>query len=146
MSSRFDPAEEDDEEEPEQPETEEETESEPADDPSTEADTTTTPEDTTMSESEATNETASEDAPPDVPYNQPPQRPIHVRDEYWNEYRDTLNFEVERMLAQDSEIRNPKFYEENTAMVRLAAAYPEALAKLILDERGIEIDLSTIGE
>lgn len=144
--SRFDPAGDEDEDGPEPPETEEETESQSADGSPTEADTTTTPEEPSMSESESSNNTTSGDAPPDVPYNQPPQRPIHVRDEYWNEYRDTLNFEVERMLAQESEIRNPKFYEENTAMVRLAAAYPEALAKLILDERGIEVDLSTIGE
>jgi membrane-associated HD superfamily phosphohydrolase len=93
-----------------------------------------------------TENTTNEETPPDVPYNQPPQHPIHVPDHYWDDYRDSINFEVKRMLAQEFDVRNPKFYEMNTATIRLAAANPEAIAKLILDERGIDVDLSDIGE
>lgn len=125
--SRFDEIREADEESSQQP-----TDNEPA--AETEPDT---------SDTEDTN---SEETPPDVPYNQPPQHPIHVPDHYWNDYRDSINFEVKRLLAQDFNVRNPKFYEMNTATLRLAAANPEAMAKLILDERGIDVDLSDIGE
>jgi hypothetical protein len=91
-------------------------------------------------------DTTSEETPPDVPYNQPPQHPIHVPDHYWDDYRDTINFEVKRLLAQEFNVRNPKFYEMNTATIRLAAVNPEAIAKLILDERGIDVDLTDISE
>jgi hypothetical protein len=97
-------------------------------------------------ESPDTENANSEETPPDIPYNQPPQHPIHVPDQYWDEYRDAINFEVKRLLAQEFNIRNPKFYEMNTATIRLAAANPEAIAKLILDERGIDVDLGDISE
>lgn len=100
-------------------------------------------EDETAAES---GDATSEETPPDVPYNQPPQHPIHVPDHYWDEYRDSINFEVKRLLAQEFNVRNPKFYEMNTATIRLAAANPEAIAKLILDERGIDVDLTDISE
>lgn len=100
----------------------------------------------TESEASDAEDANNEETPPDIPYNQPPQHPIHVPDQYWNEYRDSINFEVKRMLAQEFNVRNPKFYEMNTATIRLAAANPEAIAKLILDERGIDVDLSDIGE
>lgn len=104
------------------------------------------PEPETESEVSDTEDASSEETPPDVPYNQPPQHPIHVPDHYWDDYRDSINFEVKRLLAQEFDVRNPKFYEMNTATIRLAAANPEAIAKLILDERGIDVDLSDIGE
>jgi hypothetical protein len=97
-------------------------------------------------ESSDTENANSEETPPDVPYNQPPQHPIHVPNQYWDEYRDSINFEVKRLLAQEFNVRNPKFYEMNTATIRLAAANPEAIAKLILDERGIDVDLNDISE
>lgn len=97
------------------------------------------------SEEEPASET-NEETPPDVPYNQPPQHPIHVPDHYWDDYRDSINFEVKRLLAREFNVRNPKFYELNTATIRLAAANPEAIAKLVLDERGIDVDLSDISE
>ena len=96
----------------------------------------------TEEESSDTENANSEETPPDVPYNQPPQHPIHVPDQYWDEYRDSINFEVKRLLAQEFNVRNPKFYEMNTAAIRLAAANPEAIAKLVLDERGIDVDLN----
>ena len=101
-----------------------------------------------MSEQETGDTDASTSiSPEDPPYEQqPPQHPIHVRDDYWNDYQDTVSFDVENVLARNHDIRNAKLYEANTAMIRLAAASPKALTKLILDERGIDVDLSDVGE
>ena len=133
--SRFDEANEDEEEQEEEPEPEESPDETP---------TTTKP--TTMSESQSPDSsTSDDDSPPDVPYNQPPQHPIHVPEKYLNEFQDSIDFEVKRVLTQEHNIRKLKAYEANTAMVRLAAANPEAITKLILDERGVDVDLSDVG-
>ena len=135
--SRFDGANEDD--------VEAETEEEPEPEAPDETPTTTESNTTTMSESQSADSSASEDdSPPDVPYNQPPQHPIHVPEEYLNEFQDSVDFEVKRVLTQEHNIRKLKAYEANTAMVRLAAANPEAITKLILDERGVDVDLSDV--
>lgn len=74
------------------------------------------------------------------PYSQPTQRSIHAPDADWNEYKDAINYEVDRVLAREFDIRNMKAYEADAAMVRLAAARPDLLAQFILAERGLEVE------
>jgi hypothetical protein len=139
--SRFDEVDEEEEtdEEPAAPDTE--------DEPNSGSGTSSTTEDPTVSKSETSDtDDSGNETPQEPPYQQPPQHPIHVRDDYWNEYQDTVNFDVQSVLARNNDIRNAKLYEANTAMVRLAAANPKALTKLILDERGVDVDLSDVGE
>ena len=78
------------------------------------------------------------------PYSQPTQRSIHAPDADWNEYKDAINYEVDRVLARKYDIRNMKAYEADAAMVRLAAARPDLLAQFILAERGLEIESDEI--
>ena len=78
------------------------------------------------------------------PYSQPTQRSIHAPDSDWNEYKDAINYEVDRVLARKYDIRNMKAYEADAAMVRLAAARPDLLAQFILAERGLEIESDEI--
>ena len=74
------------------------------------------------------------------PYSQPTQRSIHAPDSDWNEYKDAINYDVDRVLARKYDIRNMKAYEADAAMVRLAAARPDLLAQFILAERGLEVE------
>lgn len=78
------------------------------------------------------------------PYSQPTQRSIHASDTDWNEYKDAINYEVDRVLAREFDIRNMKAYEADAAMVRLAAARPDLLAQFILEERGLEVESDEI--
>ncbi|HET7323019.1 MAG TPA: hypothetical protein VFJ06_01680 [Halococcus sp.] len=78
------------------------------------------------------------------PYSQPTQRSIHAPDGDWNEYKDAINYEVDRVLAREFDIRNMKAYEADAAMVRLAAARPDLLAQFILAERGLEAESDEI--
>lgn len=78
------------------------------------------------------------------PYSQPTQRSIHAPDADWNEYKDAINHDVDRVLTREFDIRNMKAYEADAAMVRLAAARPDLLAQFILEERGLEVESDEI--
>lgn len=68
------------------------------------------------------------------------QRSIYPRPESWEAYRDAIDFEVKRALA-DYGVRDLTGREAHDAMVRLAGRHPEALAALVLEARDVEHDL-----
>ena len=83
---------------------------------------------------------SGDDDMPGPPYPQPEQWTVHAREEYWHGFQDAMEYEVKRLLSQEFGIRDVNQYEVTTAMLRLVATEPEALAYLVLDERGVEID------
>jgi len=67
------------------------------------------------------------------------QRSIYARDETWNAFEDTVDFEIQRAL-RDHGLRDVEGREIHDAMVRVATEHPDAVAELVLDARGIDTD------
>ncbi len=97
------------------------------------SDDTSHAEDTTSSSETTTN---GDQGGPAFEFNNAYQRSIYPRPESWDQWQDTLNFEVKRLLA-DHNIRDLEGREAHDAMVRLAAEHPEEWAHLILEAREI---------
>lgn len=88
--------------------------------------------DSQSSESEPEDESSG----PAFPYSQATQESVYPRASTW-EQMDDLDLDV-RLLLRDPGIRNLPKRELHDAVFRFAADNPEAIARLILQERGIE--------
>jgi len=71
---------------------------------------------------------------PAFPYDDASQVAIYPRSETWDDFEDTLDFEVKREL-RDTGLRDIPKREYHEALLKLAMEQPERLAELVKDGR-----------
>lgn len=71
---------------------------------------------------------------PAFPYDDASQEAIYPRSETWDEFEDTLDFEVMRNL-RDAGLRDIPKREYHEALLKLAMERPKRLAELVKDGR-----------
>jgi hypothetical protein len=86
------------------------------------------------SEAQATDTTDDWKQHPAFPYDDASQEAIYPRSETWNDFEDTLDFEVKREL-RDAGLRDIPKREYHEALLKLAMEQPERLAELVKDGR-----------
>lgn len=67
------------------------------------------------------------------------RRSIYPRPESWEAFEDAVAFDVERVL-REHDVRDSTGRELHDALVRLGAEQPEEIARLLLAERGIDVE------
>ena len=67
---------------------------------------------------------------PAFPYDDASQEAIYPRADTWDEFEDTLDFEVKREL-RDAGLRDIPKREYHEALLRLAMEHPQRLAELV---------------
>jgi len=71
---------------------------------------------------------------PAFPYDDASQEAIYPRSETWDDFEDTLDFEVKRQL-RDAGLRDIPKREYHEALLELAMENPERLAELVKEGR-----------
>jgi len=71
---------------------------------------------------------------PAFPYDDASQEAIYPRSDTWDEFEDTLDFEVKREL-RDAGLRDVPKREYHDALLKLAIEQPERLADLVKEGR-----------
>lgn len=71
---------------------------------------------------------------PAFPYDDATQEAIYPRSDTWDEFEDTLDFEVKREL-RDAGLRDIPKREYHEALLELAMESPERLAELVKEGR-----------
>ncbi|NLV14327.1 hypothetical protein [Haloarcula argentinensis] len=71
---------------------------------------------------------------PAFPYDDASQEAIYPRSDTWDEFEDTLDFEVKREL-RDAGLRDIPKREYHEALLELAMENPERLAELVKEGR-----------
>jgi hypothetical protein len=75
---------------------------------------------------------------PAFTFKQAKQRPLYPRETRWTDWEDA-KYEIEGILRQHG-VRNPEGREFDDAALQLAVENPEAIAELILEARGVDVD------
>lgn len=65
------------------------------------------------------------------------QRPLYARPEVWSEFDDAIDFEIRRML-KGQDVTNVEGREIHEAVLRIAAADPEAVVETVRELRGLD--------
>ncbi|KAA9404676.1 hypothetical protein EGO51_18375 [Haloarcula hispanica] len=71
---------------------------------------------------------------PAFPYDDASQEAIYPKSDTWDEFEDTLDFEVKREL-RDAGLRDIPKREYHEALLKLAMENPDRLAELVIDSR-----------
>ncbi|WP_058992461.1 hypothetical protein [Haloarcula sp. CBA1127] len=71
---------------------------------------------------------------PAFPYDDASQEAIYPRSDTWDEFEDTLDFEVKREL-RDAGLRDIPKREYHEALLKLAMEHPQRLAELVKNGR-----------
>lgn len=95
---------------------------------------------------EEINETEKEEADPRVeptfPFSDDLRESWYVRDEIVTEFEDAVDFEAKPFLREHG-VRNETGREIQDAAIQVAKNNPEELARVILEDRGVDIDDDT---
>ncbi|WP_435182139.1 hypothetical protein [Halorussus sp. AFM4] len=95
---------------------------------------------------EENNETEKEEADPRVepafPFSDDLRESWYVRDEIVTEFEDAVDFEAKPFLREHG-VRNETGREIQDAAIQVAKNNPEELARVILEDRGVDIDDDT---
>ncbi|MWG36214.1 hypothetical protein [Halomarina oriensis] len=97
-------------------------------------------------EEESTEKTADQEEPADPPEKTPAfgfenqwQRQLYPRPESWERLEDAMTLDMERVFREHG-VRNMSKREIHDALVRFSAAHAEEVARLALEERGVDIE------